>query len=265
MPSTLLDPARIQTRLGSSVAGFTIEVIDTCESTNAMLLERAQAGAPSGLVLACEFQTAGRGRRGAAWLASRGAGLTFSLLWQFSKSAAVLGGLSLAVGVACARALERYGATGIQLKWPNDLLHAGAKLGGILIETCPIAGDGCMAVIGIGLNIELADAERRVLNDLATDLGDVLGRAPDRDELLAMVLTELAALLKGFEEGGFAAIREEWTRRHLLYDRDVRLLYDDGEVVQGHVIGVAEDGALLVETGGALRRVLSADVSLRPL
>src|SRR6266853_1670387 len=111
-----------------------VEVLDECPSTNTVLAQRAAAGAPHGTVLACEHQSAGRGRRGHSWVSVVGGSLAFSILWRFPRGAGALGGLSLAVAVGAAKALERLGTRGVGVKWPNDLYCEGCKLGGILRE-----------------------------------------------------------------------------------------------------------------------------------
>src|SRR5471032_1954753 len=152
-PYDCLDAAAVRAQLGPRARRFRVELLDACASTNTLLLERARAGAPSGSVIACELQSAGRGRRGNNWQSGLGGSLTFSLLWRFAQGAAGLSGLSLAAGVAVARALAAGGAAEVQLKWPNDLLHAGRKLGGILIELRGDAQGPSAAVIGIGINV----------------------------------------------------------------------------------------------------------------
>ena len=134
-PPDLIDLATLAQALEISRLDIQVEVLDQCPSTNALLLERARAGAPHASAIVCERQTAGKGRRGSAWVSASGASLTFSLLWRFDSSVLALSGLSLAVAVASARALEAQGGTQLTLKWPNDLLFDGRKLGGILIET----------------------------------------------------------------------------------------------------------------------------------
>ena len=111
-----------------------VEVSDQIDSTSTELLRRAPRRDIHGAVLAAEWQTAGRGRRGRPWTAVAGGSLTFSIGWRFEQGAGFLAGLSLAVGVAVARALEKEGFEGIELKWPNDLVFRHHKLGGILIE-----------------------------------------------------------------------------------------------------------------------------------
>ena len=159
-PLSLLDRAAVERYLGRHAARFTLEIVDSAGSTNTLLMERAQAGAPSATVIAAEWQTGGRGRRGRAWHAGIGEALTFSLLWRFTQGASFLAGLSLAVGVALARAIEKLGVADAGLKWPNDVLWRGQKLAGILIELQGDALGPSLAVMGIGVNVRLSDAVR---------------------------------------------------------------------------------------------------------
>ena len=91
-----LDAAAVRAQLGAAARDFQLELLDACASTNTLLLERARSGAPAGQVLACELQSAGRGRRGNSWESGLGGSLTFSLLWRFSQGAAGLAGLAFA-------------------------------------------------------------------------------------------------------------------------------------------------------------------------
>ena len=165
---------------------FDLSVVESTASTNADLLRDAER-LPSGTVLAAENQTAGRGRRGRAWIAPPGGSLAFSVLWKFDGSVAALSGLSLAVGVAVARALDTQSAEGVRLKWPNDLLaqHEGVwrKLGGILIDVSGAPAGTVAAVIGIGLNLKLGDAALAI-DQPVTDL-HALNCHATRDALLA--------------------------------------------------------------------------------
>src|SRR5262245_33788849 len=130
----LLDAAVILAALGRRARDVEVEVVASCGSTNAELLDAADSDGPR--LLAADYQSAGRGRHGRRWHSARGAGICFSLRRRMRRPLRELGGASLAAGVAVARALRAAGAQGIALKWPNDLLVAGgAKLGGILIET----------------------------------------------------------------------------------------------------------------------------------
>lgn len=263
-PSLLIDPLRLQTLLGEALGRFDVDAIAECESTNTQLLDRAALGAPSGSVLVTDRQTAGRGSRGRQWLASPEASLTFSVLWDFPGGLERLSGLSLAVGVAVIHALEACGATGITLKWPNDILYDDAKLGGILIELQSSA-ESAQAVIGIGLNLSLpesmSDAQGFALPPAALD--EILIPLPERHLLFAQLLIELAHVFDRFASGGFAVLRDQWQKRHAWQDKPVRLLRDGRVEKEGICRGTDINGALLVQTDAGIERCLSGDLSLR--
>jgi len=261
-PACQIDPGRIDPLLGPARGRFMVEALAECSSTNTLLLERARQGAPSGSLLIADQQTAGRGRRGRSWLSSPSAGLTFSLLWRFNGTVARLAGLSLAVGLAVARALERMGATGVGLKWPNDILLDGGKLGGILVEL-ESEPAGMLAVIGIGLNLQLPPAGEEAFLHPPAALAQALSPLPDRHRLLADLLLELAVVLDRFAEGGFRVLRADWQQQHSWQGQPVRLL-DGGRVDrQGICLGADEYGALLLQTASGIERCLSGDLSLR--
>jgi BirA family biotin operon repressor/biotin-[acetyl-CoA-carboxylase] ligase len=256
MPATI---AAIAATLGSAARRFDIDVLPSCDSTNAVLLARAEAGAPSGTVVIATEQTAGRGRRGRSWFASPGDSLTFSLLWRFAPGTAPAG-LSLAVGVAVARALEKVSPGRTALKWPNDILKDKRKLGGILVELVP--GAPHAAVIGIGINLRLPAGmpdELRAASAALCAAGEVV----DENALYAALLGELLATLESFGAAGFAALREDWMARHALQDARVSLASDFGAPRLGICRGVDVDGALLLEVDGRVERILSGEVSLR--
>ena len=254
MPDIPLSVGSIAAALGPLATRFDVDVVAQCTSTNAALLARADAS-PSGSVLVAERQTAGRGRMGRVWIAEPGASLTFSLLWRLPRGV-VPHGLSLAVGVAVAEALRADNAAGVALKWPNDILLDGRKLGGILIELA-----SSVAVIGIGLNIRLpAELPAEVRAAAAA-----LERDVDRNQLLACLLASLLAVLDEFGSGGFAAVRERWSALNAYDGAAVRVLSEHAPPLEGRCAGVDADGALLLQMpGGAVRRVIAGDVSLRP-
>lgn len=263
-PVTLLDRAAIERALGASAARFTLDIRDTVDSTNTALAEQAARGAPGGAVVAAEWQAAGRGRLGRAWHAGVGEALTFSLLWRSSRGAAALSGLTLAVGVALARALGSAGAGGVALKWPNDVLWRGAKLAGILAELQGDALGPTAVVIGVGINVRLSDQTRARIGQAATDLESAMGAAPDRNRLLAGVLIELDRTLEAFGRDGFAPLRDEWQRLHAQQGKRVTLTLPGGARRSGRARGAAEDGALLLETATGTQRFHSGEITLRP-
>ena len=242
---------------------FDVHVVPTTGSTNTDLM--ALAGSlPAGYVLAAESQSAGRGRRGRTWVSRPGASLTFSLLWKFGPAART-SGLSLAVGLGVAQALDRCGVTGVMLKWPNDLLvdlpGGWAKLGGVLIEMITGPAGAMTVIIGIGLNIRPVGADAVAGQDIAS-LG-ALGWVGSRNTVLALLLEELLGVLDGFETGGFAPFAAAWNARHAFRDRQVTVSGMEGGAIAGIAAGVQPDGALALHTDAGLMRIISGDVSLR--
>jgi len=262
-PLDLLDREVLAARLKEISPAFSIEVLDECLSTNTVLAERAAHGAPHGMMLACEHQSAGRGRRGAPWLSGVGGSLAFSLLWRFPQGAGALAGLSLAVAVAAARSLDRLGIAGVELKWPNDLCCRGRKLGGILIELSGEVLGPSTAIVGVGLNVRLDAGLRSRIDQPVTDLANCGGPLPARTVVLAALLESLAAALTQFSREGFAPFREAWLRRHAWQGRRVALSIADRRVAEGEVLGIAEDGALMLRSQRGIERFHSGELSLR--
>jgi BirA family biotin operon repressor/biotin-[acetyl-CoA-carboxylase] ligase len=263
-PSLLIDPLRLSALLRDAHGRFDVDSLTECESTSTLLLKRAEQGAPAGSVIVADRQTAGRGSRGRRWLAAPGASLTFSVLWRFDGGLERLAGLSLAVGVAVVHALDCCGAAGILLKWPNDILHDNAKLGGILVEL-QSARDGALAVIGIGLNLSLPESPGEcagfALPPAALD--GIISPLPERHALFAQLLIELAHVFDRFTLGGFAVLRDQWQARNAWQDRPVQVLRDGHLDKEGVCRGADVDGALLVQTATGVERCLSGDLSLR--
>jgi BirA family transcriptional regulator, biotin operon repressor / biotin---[acetyl-CoA-carboxylase] ligase len=238
---------------------FRLQLVNEIDSTNRAL--RQESAAPL-TVLAAEWQTAGRGRLGRHWVGSLGGSLLFSVVWRFSGGMTRLAGLSLAVGIALARALEKNGYQDIGLKWPNDLLCKKGKLAGILIELSGDALGPADAVIGIGLNLRLSK-EERIHADYAADLSDCGGPLPARNKLFAAILNELADILPRFDKEGFAPLRSEWEARHIWQGQLAKLINPDGTENSGRIIGIAEDGALRIAGEEGLKVIYAGDVSLR--
>jgi BirA family transcriptional regulator, biotin operon repressor / biotin---[acetyl-CoA-carboxylase] ligase len=262
LPPDALDAEGIEAALGVKAGRFFLQLHPSCTSTNSVLLEAAQQGAPRGSVVVCGEQTQGRGRRGRSWISEPGTGLTFSLLWRFPPGAPAPLGLSLAAGVAVARALESLGVTGVGLKWPNDVLLHGGKLSGILVELVPGRRAIEAAVIGIGINLRLPEGFAAGSDFAAADLASCMAQPPTRSVLLARLLDQLDEVLTRFEATGFAAAREEWIERNVHQGVRVRLIAER-ETIEGRCCGVDGDGALLLATDTGLRRIISGEVSLR--
>ena len=219
--------------------------------------------AGKGLVCTAEQQTAGRGRRGRHWASPFGANLYASVGWQFASNAggaAALGGLSLAVGVATAEALEDCGVTGCSLKWPNDILFEGAKLGGILIEMA--GGDARRAVGGVGLSVNMPAEAAQDIGQAWTDIAQVKKGGVSRNLLLAALLDRLLPLLEDYESKGFAPWREAWSRRDAFLGREVHLSSGRSRI-HGTCLGVTGTGALRLLVDGGEQVFHGGEISLR--
>ena len=241
-----------------------LEIHDAIDSTNAEAMRRAEANAPSGLVVTAEQQSAGRGRRGRQWVSPYARNLYVSLLWRFEGGAAALEGLSLAVGVAVARALEISGVSGVALKWPNDILLQGAKLGGILIEMTGDPAGTCQVVIGVGINVAMS---AEAAGDIDQAWTDVVSHAseplPTRNQLLAALLNELLPLTAGFGTHGFAPLRDAWMALDA-YAGAAVVLDSGARQLAGIARGVDERGALRLETTTGIQTVYGGEISMRP-
>jgi BirA family biotin operon repressor/biotin-[acetyl-CoA-carboxylase] ligase len=262
-----LDVERIEARLPAEVRARieTLQVEWTLESTNTRLLEALPPAAGSAAVMLAEHQTGGRGRRGRNWIAPPGGAICLSLAWQYADLPADLSALSLIVGMAAVAALDQVGVTGVRLKWPNDLVTARGKLGGILIEMRAEAGGPVHLVIGLGLNVLLDDEVRaavRAAGNVADDLQSHGGPVPDRNDIVAALLERLLPALEEFPRAGLTPQLAEWSRCDALYDREVRI-ENLGEVTRGIARGIDSHGALLVETPGGVQRFISGEVSVR--
>jgi BirA family transcriptional regulator, biotin operon repressor / biotin---[acetyl-CoA-carboxylase] ligase len=241
-----------------AVPGIEVRVLERCTSTNALLLEHAVTG----VLLAAEEQTAGRGRRGRRWHAAPGTGVTFSLAQAVHRPLRELAGLALVAGVGVARSLRALGVTRVALKWPNDLVIDGAKLGGILVET-RAKSSGALAVIGVGINCRHDPLLERRLRRAVASLDRYID--VDRNRLIACTAATLLAALDTFEAHGLEPLRAEWEAMDAHAGERLRVRLADGRVLTGVARGLDADGALRLQTGSGLRAVRSARVlSARP-
>jgi len=241
-----------------------LELLETVASTNSHLLARTPPAPGYAHVCLAEHQVAGRGRQGRRWVTPPGSGVTLSVGGRLESTAAHATGLSLAVGVAVVRALERAGAGGLALKWPNDVWWSGRKLGGVLVE---LQGDPAplYVVIGVGLNVLLSAPARREIEASGVrvaSVADACARPPSRNRVAGALIDELIALLPRFDSRGFADFHAEWSRLDALAGRRVRVLAAR-QTLEGRAGGVDEQGALLLDTGAGVERVVSGDVTLR--
>jgi BirA family biotin operon repressor/biotin-[acetyl-CoA-carboxylase] ligase len=241
------------------------ECVGSIASTNAELLARESPPPGHFDFLTAEHQSAGRGRRGRAWLAPPGGAICLSWSWSFEAMARQMGALSLVVGVAALRALRQHRITGVGLKWPNDLVTTQGKLGGILIEMRSEAAGPVHVVVGIGINMSLGTQLRdqvRANGHIADDIISLTPSPPSRSALVATVLNHGISAMQEFARHGFAPLLDEYLSADTLRDCPVNLVGSAGPA-QGIARGVDEDGALRVEHDGVIHRIMAGEVSVR--
>jgi BirA family transcriptional regulator, biotin operon repressor / biotin---[acetyl-CoA-carboxylase] ligase len=241
-----------------------IEILECVDSTNSYLLARALVDPdPDGLVCLTEVQPQGRGRQGRSWVATPYENLMMSMAWRFDTGPALVAGLSLAAGVAVARALEAYGVPDTGLKWPNDVLWRERKLAGLLVDVYGEASGPCTVVVGIGVNCRISVADARRIDQPWVDLYAITETIPDRNRLAALLIRESQEMFKTFAVSGLAAYRSDWNQRHLYAHRPVRVSWDHASF-EGTIEGVDDHGALrLRHADGRVQLFHSGEVSLR--
>ncbi len=245
-----------------------LETLWSIASTNTALLERAGPRNGASEVLLAEYQSAGRGRRGRAWLAPPGGAICLSLSWMFREVPPDLGALGLVVGVCALRALTALNVRNLGLKWPNDLLVDERKLGGVLIDLRAESAGPAYVVIGIGLNVALGEAVLKKIAAAglpATDLASSGPAAPCRNQVAAGLIGECVKGLREFEREGLKPFIEEWRSADALRGRPVEVRAAEGTTTRGFARGIDVHGALMLETPGGVKRFISGDVTVRPL
>lgn len=246
-----------------SATNIRLEVLQILDSTNRYAREQAENFSCPGLVVLAEMQTAGRGRRGKTWVSPFAANIYMSLVWDFPQGAQALEGLSLAIGVAVRRALIKLDISGIQLKWPNDIFFKGRKLGGILLEMIGDINGACSVIVGVGLNVSMADSYVLEIDQEWTDLSRSSKVKISRNQLSAILIIEIFNVLVNFQEIGFKVYRDEWQNSDLLCNQ-AGTIKSVNESISGTVLGVDNSGALrMLLSNGEERRFIGGELSLR--
>jgi BirA family biotin operon repressor/biotin-[acetyl-CoA-carboxylase] ligase len=231
-------------------------------STNDLALSLALAGEPAGTIVLADGQHAGRGRRGHDWFSPPGAGLYLSVIVRPRGPAQGTALVTLAAGVAVADAVRAVSALPVELKWPNDLVvgRPWRKLGGVLCEAVGIGPRIDAVVVGIGLNLSPAVYPANV-GSRATSIEVELGRPVDRAPVLVEILAGMRTMMEVLDAGDPERVCAELRRlgQPGLAGAPVQWR-EDGVPRRGRARGIDGDGALLVERGGQVERVMAGDV-----
>ena len=260
MPS----PKAIREKLNDPA--YPVEVLETASSTNTLLKERAMAGEQAGTVLIALEQTAGRGRRGRSFLSAPGKGLYMSMLLRPGLPAEKLMPLTGLAAVAAAEAAEKVSKAAVGVKWVNDLILNGKKLGGILTELGVTPGDKTpWAVIGIGVNLAFTKEDFRGagLEDIATSFS-AEGLTAEADDLAAALIRAFLSAEAALRAGDISRYLNAYRGRCVTLNKPVKILYPSG---------AREGTALDIDEGFSLRvlrtddhtedTVFSGEVSVR--
>jgi BirA family biotin operon repressor/biotin-[acetyl-CoA-carboxylase] ligase len=240
-----------------------IEVFSEIDSTNSYLLD--QPAPPSGRfrVALADHQTAGRGRFDRSWQSPPSSGLCMSIAYTFPQIPDRLAGVTLTLGIGVVEALQRLGIDDIKLKWPNDIMALGRKLGGILTEARNDSDDRMTIVVGLGLNVDLPDsvqfsADAAFRNGIV-DLKECNAHPPSRERLSIAVIESLFDCMLRFESDGLEPFQDKWRKYDWLYGKHIVVDKPDGRL-SGIAMGVDGDGALVIETGGKRKRTMTGTV-----
>ena len=240
-----------------------LEVFPAIDSTSEYL-RRSRIDLPPDTFQVCiaEWQSAGRGRRGRRWVSSYGSSLYLSLAAQITESTVAAGGLSLAVAIAVAEALQACGLEDAGLKWPNDIYYQGRKLAGILLDLSGESGGPYRVVIGVGINLKIPAVAARDIDQPWADLSQS-GVNVDRSELAALIINSLIRALALFNQYGLRAFIKDWERLDLVSGRAVELHHEHEPMITGVARGIDPRGALLIEHNGVTRSYHAGEVSIR--
>lgn len=229
-----------------------LHIVQSVGSTNDFLRRNCDGNRLHGAICLAEAQSAGRGRCGNDWIASPYRNLIMSLGWVYTSWPQGAAGLSVAVSMELIDALAKIGVRGLGIKWPNDIVHNGRKLGGILIDAYGESVGHCALIIGVGMNVELTESDGALIDQPWTDLTSVADRRIDRNNLAASCITGLYTLLRRYDEVGFAPFRDRWRKMDVLGGHTVTVTFrDGGEQLTGRALGVDDAGGLIVcQQGG---------------
>jgi len=258
-----LDVASIRANFQESKWQKTIDlqVVPCIASTNSELLSLAESESIHLRVLLAELQIQGRGRFSRDWLSPFGQNVALSMGVELNVNSSEVSALSLVVGIAVAQTLVSFDIENISLKWPNDVLLNGLKVGGILVELFSVSSP-MVAVIGIGLNYGSGKQLQDQLKDSVGDLTDWLER-PARNRLCSGLIESVYTNVAHFNQVGFKAFISQWNQLDALAGKPVSVSKDNAEFT-GTAKGIRDDGALLIcDSNGVQQALVAGDVSIR--
>ncbi len=257
----ILTPDMLKQRLKGSLFGKRIFHFFKTDSTNRVALELGHAGEPEGTVVLAEEQTAGRGRAGRKWHSERAAGIYVTLLLRPKLAPVQAPLLTMMAGLSAHAAVQAVTGLGVDLKWPNDLLIHGKKVGGILTEMHAEPGQIRFVIVGIGLNVNQEKFPGELANT-ATSLRVETGKPQSRMELLVRLLREFEGDYNRFVHEGVASVVARFESISS-YAKGKRVRVTNGtETYAGTTAGLGPEGLLQVQRDdGRMMTVIAGDVA----
>lgn len=262
-PDILL-PSEIQIGLDTQIIGKEMHYQPSVDSTNQLAKKLAYHGAADGAIVVAEEQTGGKGRLDRNFYSPRGKGIWFSIILRPNFLPKDAPKFTLMAAVAVAETMTRFNLKA-EIKWPNDILHDGRKLVGILTEMTGEIGRIDYLVIGVGINANISrDEFPKELRDIASSLSEIKGGEISRVEFFRALLEEFDKLYREVNAAGFDKIIERWRKYNVTLGKDIRVISaSSDDSFTGKAIDLNHDGALVVETADGLRAVYAGDVSIR--
>ena len=236
-----------------------IEIHRVTTSTNDVVVQRLSSGHSTSILCAAEMQTAGKGRRGRSWVSPFGRNIYLTYGCVVQCRASELSGLSLVIGMTVVDVLRAVGIEQVGLKWPNDILLEGGKLGGILVDLSS-SPNGVGVVVGLGLNLSLTLTDKDLIDQPCTVAGSDIGVS--RNVLLGKLCGEILNVIRKFENTGFKVFCERWTSYNLHHGHRVNVIRGE-EISSGLDCGVDIEGNLLLLTDSGMEVYGSGEVSVR--
>lgn len=255
----LLDKNKILSMLPCNIKErVNLDILLSHSSTNDYLSSFKESVHQNYHICLAEHQTAGRGRRGKVWVSPFAKNISFSAGFLLGGGVEVLSGLSLVVGVAVAKTLESLGIKNVGLKWPNDVFVGDKKIAGILLELSGEATTNWNVICGIGLNVHMDKNDGISIDQEWCSLTESI--SIERNFVISKLLAQLVEVLELFKEEGFQSFMSEWARFDVLSGEKV-VVTPNG--VEGYVVGVNMQGALLIKSVNGEHVINAGEVSVR--
>lgn len=256
--------SEISKELNTKYIGKSLYVFDEVKSTNTVAKFLAMNNVENGSVVISEKQTDAKGRSGKTWESPLG-GIWLSIILQPHVDYSKLPLITLATGMAVAKAMEKIGIKSAEIKWPNDIIINNKKVCGILTEAVTQFNTIKNVIIGVGIdaNVDITGFPED-LKEGTTTIKEELGRKENENTLIRLFLEEFEKIAELFNHEGFEEILKEWRKRSYTIGKIVEVREPFNKYYDGYVVGISKEGALIVEKiDGTLEKVISGECIIK--